>query len=109
MQILEGIYFKEFHSRLIPLVIMNMKKKENEQSRKKSKLVSQSTIMDKKNITQILTIEEAYIQLLQQKPKNEFDVLIKNFLLDNLPPQFKRFTDENINLIDMQELESDDK
>jgi hypothetical protein len=40
MQILEGIYFKEFHSRLIPLVIMNMKKKEYEQSRKKSKLVS---------------------------------------------------------------------
>ena len=96
MQILESIYFKDFHNRLIPLAILNMKKKIFELRKSETqKFKSASTIQEEGSLKTLLSIEEAYVLLLQQKPDNEFDLLIKNFLLNNLPEQFKKFDDEN--------------
>ena len=98
VNILEAVFFKKRDRLLLPIVFLNMKKKEKIKEKEKEEKIKE--IVKKKedddDDPEPKTPEEAYQQLLNDKPDNEVSAAIKSFLVENLPENFKRISTLNL-------------
>ena len=89
MDLLEEMLFKQHDKVLLPIVLLNIKKKEIEE--KKKALTSKKNLMayGVKHSEERMTPEQAYNSLVKHQPKTELEEAVRSFMLKNVPDYFK--------------------
>jgi hypothetical protein len=108
MKVLEQFYFGEEERMLIPLVALNLAKKSKEAEKREYERGKNFMPKDK-----VQSIEEAYARLNCKQPKNEIQKQMKEFILQNLPPNLtgnfgngQEQDDMTVKMVDIEDTEN---
>ena len=94
LEALKAVLLKPRHERLIPALILHLKKIERIKIKTRKKPITTSKILPKKLIdkenskTSKMTLKEAYSKLSSSKHRNPLERMIDSFMKQNLKPYF---------------------
>lgn len=85
-EVLQNAIFKEFHRKLIPVVLLNYKRKA-----KKAKTFGRAfrKMKTQYSSNSIYSLRIAYAKLVEYEPKNDLDKCIKDYFIKHLPDGLK--------------------
>ena len=108
LKIIQEIFFKPHQKILLPVVLLNIIKKERKEKAMAEKSKEHLIAFGVKKAAKKISLSDAYGMLLEEKPGNHIEEVVKSFLIKNLPEsiqemQARKSKEDQVEIVDVLE------
>ena len=98
LKVLSRIFFKPAHKKLLPILLLKMKERENNEREKEARPTFKPAKGQPYGISsgpEQMSFRQAYFTIINKKPTSEIERVMKEFIIDHLPTHHTKEVDKN--------------